>query len=274
MLGDGNYGEKVDVWAIGCMIYLIITGKHPFWPGRAASNEQIKALICSGQVPDHPNWAAAPSSARDLAMQLLALNPTTRLSAADALRHPWLKASGESGSAGAAVSANQVSKSVFEGLQKYQASSKLKRAILKLLAKEADESRVQSLREQFRALDKHQDGLLTRDELLRGMQQCPEFKDLTPADIAQLLPPELCIDKISCTDFTAALLARQGFGRAEMLAAFRRFDVRREGKISLSALSEVLKNAGPASKLEAFREADIGQDGVIDFEEFCILIGG
>lgn len=57
------------------------------------------------------------------------------------------------------------------------------------------------------------------------------------------------------------------------MSVFRRFDLR-QGKISLAALSDVLKNAGPASKLEAFREADVHQDGAIDFDEFFALING
>ncbi|CAE7521900.1 CPK9, partial [Symbiodinium sp. CCMP2456] len=196
-------------------------------------------------------------------------DPARRMSAADALRHPWLR---EHDAAVASSRAQVLDKSVFDGLCKYQASSKLKRAILKLLAKEADEERVKTLREQFRTLDVQQDGFLSREELLRGLRQCQGFGDMTALDLMRLLPPDLFGEKISFTDFTAALLARQGFGKAELMAAFRRFDVRKEGKISLAALSEVLKNAGPASKLEAFKEADVGQDGAIDFDEFCALI--
>jgi len=267
--GDGAYGEKVDVWAIGCILYLLITGQHPFYPGRGTSEQEIMARIRHGQAPNHPNLAAAPAAARDLTMQLMVPDPARRVSAADALRHPWLR---ENDAAAVSSGAKVLDQSVFDGLCKYQASSKLKRAILKLLAKEADEERVKTLREQFRTLDVQQDGFLSREELLRGLRQCQGFGDMTALDLVRLLPPDLFGEKISFTDFTAALLARQGFGKAELMAAFRRFDVRKEGKISLAALSEVLKNAGPASKLEAFKEADVGQDGAIDFDEFCALI--
>lgn len=235
---DGSYGEKVDVWAIGCILYLLITGQHPFWPGRGTSEKQLIQSITSGQVPQHPNFRAAPAAAQDLTVQLMAKDPLRRAAAQDALRHPWLRA--ESPGSAAQV----LDKSVFEGLCKYQASSKLKRAVLKLLAKEADEERVKKLREQFRTLNVRQDGYISREELLRGLRQCPEFAHVTALDLARILPPELFAEKISCTDFTAALLSLQGFRKAELLAAFRRFDVRQEGKISLAALSEVLKNAG------------------------------
>ncbi|CAK9084062.1 unnamed protein product [Durusdinium trenchii] len=159
---DGSYGEKVDVWAIGCILYLLITGQHPFWPGRGTSEKQLIQSITSGQVPQHPNFRAAPAAAQDLTVQLMAKDPLRRAAAQDALRHPWLRA--ESPGSAAQV----LDKSVFEGLCKYQASSKLKRAVLKLLAKEADEERVKKLREQFRTLNVRQDGYISREELLQG----------------------------------------------------------------------------------------------------------
>lgn len=269
-VGDGSYGEKVDVWAIGCILFMLITGAHPFWSGRNSTSEEVKDRIVRGRMIDHPNWKVAPQAVQHLTMQMLTIDPQKRVSASDALRHPWLKDTDGKAPDGSFVP-KAIPKSVFDGLLKYQASSKLKRAVWKLLAKEADESRVQKFRDLFRTLDKHQDGFLSRDELIHGMRQCPEFADLTPADLNEIIPTA-ARDRISCTDFTAAMIARQGFNRAELLNAFRRFDVRKEGKISLAALSDVLKNAGPVSKLEAFKEADVGQDGAIDFEEFCALI--
>merc|ERR1712139_524683 len=151
----------------------------------------------------------------------------------------------------------QDGRGVFEGLRRYQASSKLKKAVLKLLAKEMDEARIQRLRDVFRTLDTRQEGFLTRDQLLKGMRDHLELRDLTPADLELILPPRAG-DRLSCTEFLAALLGEQGFSRAELMNAFRRFDVRREGRISLDSLSQVLKNAGPGTprKLQAaFQEA-------------------
>ena len=265
VLASCAYSDKCDVWAVGCMLYLMLTGRHPFVADRRADRQEVQARLERAEILDHPNWAMALAPARDLAVRLLAKDPARRLGAADALRHAWLASGGApGGGASVAAPAPCITGSVFEGLGRYQAASKLKRAVLRLLAKEVDEARVQELRRQFEALDARQDGLLSRDEILRGMRRV-NLGNLTPADLAQILPGSS--SHISYTDFMAAVLAKRGFGRAELLNAFRRLDVRGEGRISLEALGGILRGAGPASCLEAFQEADVGRDGAIDFEE-------
>ena len=60
--------------------------------------------------------------------------------------------------------------------------------MLKLLAKEIDEVRIQQIREYFQALDRHKDGFLTRDELLRGIQKYWGLENLRAEDISAVLP--------------------------------------------------------------------------------------
>lgn len=266
------YDAKVDVWAVGCILFLLITGVHPFWT-RKMSTEQCKVHITSGAVLEPPAWSASPPLVRDLVQRLLTVDPVARPSAEEALRHAWFPEAQRAPGADAAAAPGAVPRSVFDGLQRYHASSKLKKAVLKLLAKEVDETRLKQLRGQFNVLDVSRDGYLTRDKLLEGMRQHLGLRDLTAQDLLRVFPPSAG-DRITCNDFTAALLGQQGFSRAELFNAFRRFDVRRENRISMDALADVLRNAGPASRLEAFQEADVGQDGFIDFDEFCALIDG
>lgn len=257
------YDERADVWAIGCILFLLVAGVHPFW-NRRMSVEEIKRRIAEGRAQQAPAWVQAPENVRDLASRLLTVAPEQRPRAAEALRHRWFQVLERP--------AEPIPAAVFAGLRAYHASSKLRKAVLKLLAKELDEQRVKRLREQFRQLDVGQDGCLSRQELAEAMRTHLGLEHLCDADVMRVLPPH-CGDRVGFTDFLAAMLAGTGFSRAELLNAFRRFDVRREGRISLESLGEVLRNAGPESRLEAFREADVGRDGYIDFEEFCALVG-
>lgn len=254
---ERQYTEKVDVWSIGCILFLLVTGVHPFCTPRMRVDE-IKRRMSSGCVLEHANWAASPPDVRDFVRKLLQVDPRNRLSAAEALQHRWFAqcfaAHGKLPTSASVVqgseSAGGVPKNVFECLKQYQAAGKLKKAVLRLLAKEVDEDRIQRMREVFAALDVHKRGFLARDELLRAMQHHPDFRDFTAPDLELILPPRAG-DRISSNEFIAALLAaQQSWSRAELLNAFQRFDVRREGKISIAALSEVLKNAGSAAVLE------------------------
>lgn len=266
-----SYTEKVDVWSIGCILYMLLTGRHPFHAGKGTRTTELRAHIVNGTIIEHPNWMAAPQQAQDLVRRLLVVDPSQRMSAAEALQHAWLKSITQDIRRDSAAGPVCIPRSVFEGLWRYQASNRLKKAALKLLAKEVDEARIRSLREHFLALDCNQDGCLDRDDILIGMRRHLEQHNLKSADLTSVLPPEAG-GQISCTSFTAALLAQQGFVRAELLNAFRRFDIHNEGKISPSTLAEVLKVSAPNSNHDILNEADFGQDGAIDFEEFCALI--
>merc|ERR1719271_1141605 len=146
---------------------------------------------------EHPNWLAAPSTVRDLAMRLLTVDPDRRTDAAEALQHPWLRFATQNCST-PRTPAN--GRNVFEDLRRYQASSKLKKAVLKVLAKEMDEARIQCFRDIFRTLDTRQDGFLTRDQLLKGMREHLELRDLTSADLELILPPRAG-DRMSFNEF-------------------------------------------------------------------------
>lgn len=189
------------------------------------------------------------------------------MGASEAMQHAFLRPSAVDGADPATAGQDCVPRSVFDGLWKYRTSSRLKKAALKLLAKEVDESRIQQLREYFRELDGQQDGYLTREAILSGMQRHQELQVFNSVDLRSVLPPGAS-DQISCTSFVAAQLSQQGFSRAELLYAFRRFDIHGEGKLSARTLAEVLK----LPVCSAAREAHIGEECAVDFEEFCALI--
>ena len=86
---DGlNYGKAVDVWSFGVILYLILSGDFPF-----STPEQIcqgKVQFASTESNDHI-WARISPQAKDFVMRLLVVDPTKRLTATEALRHPWIK---------------------------------------------------------------------------------------------------------------------------------------------------------------------------------------
>jgi len=78
-------GGPADIWALGVLLYNLISGgAFPFW-GR--SMEELKRNITAQplRLPNHLSPAC-----RDLITQLLQKSSTSRLSAADILKHRWL----------------------------------------------------------------------------------------------------------------------------------------------------------------------------------------
>jgi len=79
------YSNAVDLWAFGCIMYRLVAGVVPF--------PQSRLLIdyCDGKVlfPEDALSEVTVKGARFI-KHLLQANPKNRLTASEALQHPWV----------------------------------------------------------------------------------------------------------------------------------------------------------------------------------------
>lgn len=91
ILTESGYGLKIDVWAAGVILYILLCGYPPF---ASLDNDQEKLFDCilSGRY-DFPDeyWQDVSSLAKDLIYDMLQLSPDLRFSAEDVLDHPWVQ---------------------------------------------------------------------------------------------------------------------------------------------------------------------------------------
>ncbi|KAF5286607.1 hypothetical protein FQR65_LT12516 [Abscondita terminalis] len=94
ILAESGYGLKIDVWAAGVILYILLCGYPPFV---SQDNDQEKLFDCilSGQY-DFPDeyWQDVSMDAKELIQNMLQLAPELRFSAEDVLDHPWLQIAG------------------------------------------------------------------------------------------------------------------------------------------------------------------------------------
>lgn len=85
----GSYsGRPADMWSLGVMLYTMLVGRYPFADPDACT---LFARIRRGRYP-MPSEVSLSAPARCLVRSLLAINPADRLTAEEALRHPWFSA--------------------------------------------------------------------------------------------------------------------------------------------------------------------------------------
>ncbi|SCV05815.1 LANO_0H15786g1_1 [Lachancea nothofagi CBS 11611] len=88
---EGNkYSSLVDMWSIGCLVYVILTGHLPF---SGSTQNELYKQISAGSYHEGPlKDYRISDDARDFIESFLQVNPRERMTAEQALKHPWIKA--------------------------------------------------------------------------------------------------------------------------------------------------------------------------------------
>ncbi|XP_021336497.1 calcium/calmodulin-dependent protein kinase type II subunit gamma isoform X45 [Danio rerio] len=121
VLRKDPYGKPVDIWACGVILYILLVGYPPFWDeDQHKLYQQIKAGAYDFPSPE---WDTVTPEAKNLINQMLTINPAKRITADQALKHPWVCQR-------STVASMMHRQETVECLRKFNARRKLKGAIL------------------------------------------------------------------------------------------------------------------------------------------------
>ncbi|XP_064780376.1 calcium/calmodulin-dependent protein kinase type II subunit gamma-like isoform X1 [Oncorhynchus masou masou] len=121
VLRKDAYGKPVDIWACGVILYILLVGYPPFWDeDQHKLYQQIKAGAYDFPSPE---WDTVTPEAKNLINQMLTINPSKRITADQALKHPWICQR-------STVASMIHRQETVECLRKFNARRKLKGAIL------------------------------------------------------------------------------------------------------------------------------------------------
>ncbi|XP_064286511.1 calcium/calmodulin-dependent protein kinase type II subunit gamma isoform X8 [Passer domesticus] len=147
VLRKDPYGKPVDIWACGVILYILLVGYPPFWDeDQHKLYQQIKAGAYDFPSPE---WDTVTPEAKNLINQMLTINPAKRITADQALKHPWVCQR-------STVASMMHRQETVECLRKFNARRKLKGAILTTMLVSRNFSAAKSL------LNKKSDGVKKR----------------------------------------------------------------------------------------------------------------
>jgi len=260
----GDYNEKCDVWACGIMMYMLLTGEHPFAVEADLQRRSPKKLFhkIKTKEPNMEFLKGVHPDAKDLILKLLAKKPQERPSAREALQHPWCQSIRRQ--TGGASGPNLKS---LRNIRNYCHSSKLEQVLRTIAAREANHQDLASLRQAFQEVDLDGSGTLSKDEV-HALLRDKMGETVDDATFNNLWATLDCDESgvIGYTEFLSAVVDKSIYAQDEIIQrAFEYFDLDNSGSIDRDELALVL---GADEVDEVMAKLDLDGSGKISRNEF------
>jgi len=258
---QGNYNEKCDIWSCGIILYIMLCGKPPFY---SQDEEELKKKICSMKYNfDYPEFKRVSQDAINLIKKIL-VGPDKRLSASEILADPWIKEN-------APNATGENLKQNWEHIEKYSKLNLVQKSIINFTAFHLTSRETKEFVELFKSLDENSDGVLSIDEIKKGVEQS---KFGTKGDNIVKIFEEMDIDKnglVNYTEFISALMDYEKIKENQLLECFNSYDTDDSGKISFKEFCDMIKPETEEEKQDLkdlYDQFDTDGDGEISLKEF------
>ncbi|KDP46753.1 hypothetical protein JCGZ_06541 [Jatropha curcas] len=262
-------GPESDVWSIGVITYILLCGRRPFWD--RTEDGIFKEVLRNKPDFRRKPWPTISNSAKDFVKKLLVKDPRVRLTAAQALSHPWVREGGD-------ASEIPIDISVLSNMRQFVKYSRLKQFALRALASTLDDAELADLRDQFDAIDVDKNGSISLEEMRQALaKDLPwKMKDSRVLEILQAIDSNTD-GLVDFSEFVAAALHVHQLEehnsekwQLRSQAAFQKFDLDKDGYITPEELRMHTGLKGSIDPL--LEEADIDKDGKISLPEFRRLL--
>ncbi|KAL2507087.1 Calcium-dependent protein kinase 17 [Forsythia ovata] len=262
-----RYGPEIDIWSVGVMLYILLSGVPPFW---AESENGIFSAILQGHVDFTSDpWPSISHGAKDLVRKMLHSDPKQRLTAIQVLNHPWIKEDGEAPD-------TPLDNGVLSRLKQFRAMNKFKKVALRVIAGCLSEEEIMGLKQMFKSMDTDNSGTITLEELKQGLAN--QGTRLSENEVKQLMESADADGNgaIDYEEFITATMHMNKMDREEHLyTAFQYFDKDNSGYITIEELEQALREFGMNDEKdikEIISEVDSDHDGRINYDEFVAMM--
>jgi len=285
----GKYDERVDLWAIGVITYLLLSGETPF--GGAGGEEpliEVRDKILGGEYKFEPEyiWENVSDSAKNFIRGLLALNPNDRIASAElAEQHPWIIDWNQKSKEGC-QSDTLLSPSVVKNLVKFKEYGDMKKLLCEVLSFTLLPDQIEDLKKEFEILDTNGSGEITMESLKKVLLASATdgslgLSDEEVVDIFNAMRVTQSQTTIHWHEFIAASMNLCKVDDRNLKIAFERLDSDHKGYISLENVLNLMGYAEEDQREEMKRmymdEMACGcesKEEGIEYSDFVLIMKG
>ena len=264
----GNYDEKCDIWSIGALTYIMLSGEPPF---KGKSNNEIFIKIIKDPIKFNPyKWSNLTENSKDFIKICLNKDPTKRPSAIEALNHKWflhfIQVSNQ----------KYITQDILLNIKNFNYKQQFKIMVLRYLLSLLNESELKKYKKAFYAINYKNNGTISKEDMKKAFS------------IGKIDINDDIIDKVfhlvdqnekgtlDYSDFLIAAYDKEYLLTEKKLElAFQYYDVDNSGLIEIHDLKDAMLRHGKAivdsNDTKKLIQEITKYDNIetIDFKQFC-----